>query len=317
MVISARMAVVLDALETAGRDAPAAARAPDRSGPRGLRQIPARGRPHGPRARPRREHGRDRRPGRGAVGLGQAPLAAGARALGLDGLAVSLLPDADADAATHDAAAAGRIELVAHTCARGARFVDLQSSLGAGPSEEAELRGVPVLADDLAQVPEARWPGLPTAAPELGVRAGFAFPLRIGVIRVGVLTGHRGLPGALPVQALADAHAFADRLTLLLLTPPAGDGDPDSDPDADPDADPAGWPALGPVLRRTVLHQATGMVAAQLGISPAAAMLRLRGHALCHGVALLEVARDVVHLRLRLRGGLADAGGGVCGDRDD
>lgn len=43
---------------------------------------------------------------------------------------------------------------------------------------------------DLADA-RGRWPGFADAAAELGVHAVFAFPLRIGMISVGVLLGHR------------------------------------------------------------------------------------------------------------------------------
>jgi hypothetical protein len=49
-----------------------------------------------------------------------------------------------------------------------------------------------------------------------------------------------------------------------------------------------------------VVHQASGMVAAQLDISVAQALIRLRGYAFGHNRLLADVARDVVARRLRL-----------------
>ena len=55
------------------------------------------------------------------------------------------------------------------------------------------------------------------AAAELGVRAVFALPLRIGAISVGALLAHSATPGPLIGGALADAFALAGAVTLLLL----------------------------------------------------------------------------------------------------
>jgi AmiR/NasT family two-component response regulator len=51
--------------------------------------------------------------------------------------------------------------------------------------------------------------------------------------------------------------------------------------------------------KRAEIHQATGMVVAQLGVSPTDAFARLRAHAFSEGVQLGDVARDVVARRLR------------------
>ncbi len=51
--------------------------------------------------------------------------------------------------------------------------------------------------------------------------------------------------------------------------------------------------------KRAEIHQATGMVVAQLGVSPTDAFARLRAHAFTQGTTLAEVARAVVARRLR------------------
>jgi len=52
---------------------------------------------------------------------------------------------------------------------------------------------------------------------------------------------------------------------------------------------------------QAVVHQASGMVAAQLGVSVAQALIRLRGYAFGHAVPLREVAQDVVARTLRFK----------------
>ncbi|MFF3276580.1 ANTAR domain-containing protein, partial [Streptomyces chrestomyceticus] len=49
------------------------------------------------------------------------------------------------------------------------------------------------------------------------------------------------------------------------------------------------------------VHQASGMVSVQAGISVARALLRLRAHAFGHGRTVCEVAEDVVARRLHFR----------------
>ena len=62
-----------------------------------------------------------------------------------------------------------------------------------------------------------RWPVFALAARQAGAAAIFAFPLRIGAIRAGVLGLYRERPGPLTAFQLGDALVFADTATLLLL----------------------------------------------------------------------------------------------------
>jgi hypothetical protein len=59
--------------------------------------------------------------------------------------------------------------------------------------------------------------GLRQAACQAGAAAIFAFPLRIGAIRAGVLGLYRERPGPLTACQLGDALIFADAATVLLL----------------------------------------------------------------------------------------------------
>ena len=54
-------------------------------------------------------------------------------------------------------------------------------------------------------------------------------------------------------------------------------------------------PALG---HRAEIHQATGMVLVQLGVSAIDALARLRAYAFVHQRLLIDVAHDVVARRL-------------------
>lgn len=159
---------------------------------------------------------------------------------------------------------------------------------GEGPAFDALSRGGPVLVDDLSTEAD-RWPGL-TAA--LGARASgalFAFPLQIGAISVGVLNLHCTEPRPLDGSDAADVMTVADIVTTVLLARAE-----------DIDTDALGtekWWAPSP--SSIEIHQATGMVVAQLSVSPRIAYLRLRAHAFATEQELHEVARAVIDRRLR------------------
>ncbi|MGH3191986.1 MAG: GAF and ANTAR domain-containing protein [Streptosporangiaceae bacterium] len=178
----------------------------------------------------------------------------------------------------------------------GEELAGLQLTLGEGPSLDAAASGGPVLAPDLAGSESGRrWPTFAPAAVTAGAPAVFAFPLRVGAIRVGVLGLYRDKPGPLNTIQLGDALIFADTATLLLLdAQDQGTGDPG------PRAGPGGQPP-DLALHRAEIDQATGMLTEQLGVSITAAFVRLRAYAYVNDLRLADVARDIVARRLWLR----------------
>ncbi len=136
-----------------------------------------------------------------------------------------------------------------------------------------------------------RWPLYVSESSPSPYRAQYAFPLHVGAIRLGVLTLYRAQPGVLDETELADAmlHAEAATILLLHLQDVSEDGvSLHSDLDIS-------------FSTAAELHQATGMVAVQAGISMSQALLLLRGHAFGSGRAPLEVAHDVLTRRLSFR----------------
>jgi hypothetical protein len=176
------------------------------------------------------------------------------------------------------------------------QLAELQLTLGEGPSVDASASGGPVLASDLAETEAARrWPAFGPAACRAGAAAIFAFPLRIGAIRAGVMGLYRERPGALSAAQLGDALILADTATVLLLDsrdPAAGSAAAGSGP--------GGQPAHL-TLHRAEIDQATGMLTEQLGVDIAEAFIRLRAYAYVHDRRLADLARDIVANRLRLR----------------
>jgi hypothetical protein len=204
-----------------------------------------------------------------------ARLAACATALGMSGAAVTVRTDN-----------VGGLETAWSTDATAGSLEDIQFTLREGPSIDAVSGDELVLEPDLGPDPAgaaARWPAFVPAAGELGVSAVFAFPLRIGAIRLGILVLYRAGPGRLTEKNLAGCLRLADVVTHLLL-----------------DVGAAEHGSLGDGFdHRAEVHQATGMISVQLGVSLQEALLRLRAYAFAHDRPLPDVAADVVSRRLR------------------
>jgi hypothetical protein len=187
------------------------------------------------------------------------------------------------------------------------QLAELELTVGEGPSLDAAVSGGPVLASDLESGEAAcRWPVFALAALQAGAGAIFAFPLRIGAIRAGVLGMYRARPGPLSAFQLGDALVFADTATLLLLETQDGTAGDD-----EKRAGPGGRPA-GLALHRAEIDQATGMLTEQLGTGMAEALLRLRAYAFAQDRRLSDVAGDIVARRLRLSADPAPAGDGAA-----
>jgi hypothetical protein len=180
------------------------------------------------------------------------------------------------------------------------QLAELQLILGEGPSLDAVTSGGPVLTSDLdAAETRRRWPAFAPAAGRAGAAAVFAFPLRIGAIRAGVLTLYRDQPGALSTSQLGDALIFADAATMLLLDAQDHADGNTTNGNSGPAAGPAGQPS-DLALHRAEIDQATGMLTEQLGVGIADAFIRLRTYAYARDLRLTDVAHDIVARRLRL-----------------
>ncbi|MGW7240963.1 ANTAR domain-containing protein [Streptomyces sp. NPDC054804] len=171
---------------------------------------------------------------------------------------------------------------------------ELQLTLGEGPCVDAFLHGSAVLTPDLQTVElRYRWAVFTDAALKAGAHAVFAFPLQMGAICPGVLDLYADVPTVLNTEELADALAFADLATLLLLDARIDEtGEPTDGPSPD-----RGFDDLGGY--RAEIGQATGILTVQLGVGIDEAFVRLRAHAYLQGRRLADVAADVVARRLR------------------
>jgi len=95
---------------------------------------------------------------------------------------------------------------------------------------------------------------------------------------------HRTRPGHLAADSITDSLAFAELALRLQLDRHAG-----AHPTADADLR----------LHAPEVHQATGMIAAQLDVSLEQAFVRLRARAFADQQPLAELAADVVARRQR------------------
>jgi hypothetical protein len=198
---------------------------------------------------------------------------AAARSVPAKGVGVSLVND---DGVLITAAASDETSVVVE---------ELQFTLGEGPCLAAFASRSPVLVSDLDETASTTWPAYAGAALEHGVRSVFAFPLQIGVMRLGALDVYREEAGPMSQADLSRALAFAEVAMETLLD--VGASTENVDGFLDDIAD-SGYR----------VYQAQGMVMIQLGVSAQEALLRLRAHAYSHERRLSQVAEDVVARRL-------------------
>jgi hypothetical protein len=172
---------------------------------------------------------------------------------------------------------------------RAGTLDELQFSLGEGPCPDAYASRAPVFEPDLYSADQSRWPNFAPLAIELGTRGVFAFPLHSGRRCIGVLTLYQNVAGDLSRDQIADSLWVVDALTESILTPHTTE-----QPTLSTHERPAS------IAHRAEFHQATGMVAVQLGISVADASVRIRAHAYATSRSLAALAQDIVTRRLRL-----------------
>jgi hypothetical protein len=172
-----------------------------------------------------------------------------------------------------------------------AAIEDLQFRLGEGPCVDAFHRGPVMIADlnDPKCVGASPWPQFVKEASAAGARALFALPLQIGAIRVGAFDLYRDRPGLLTDARLSLALTLADAAATSLLADRHGLG-----------IDLPLEPAASSSSYHAEVHQATGMLSVQLGISLDDAFVRVRAFAFATERSINEVARDVVEGRLGL-----------------
>lgn len=173
------------------------------------------------------------------------------------------------------------------------RLDELQFDLGEGPCWEALATHGPVLALDIHGGRYDSWPvfaeAVRTDAIGGGVSAMFAFPLVVGSLDIGAVDLYFAEPGELNPHYVAEASALADVAAWQVLRRILEGQTADTADDDD------GSPSR---YTRREVHQATGMVLAQLNVTAEDASLLLRAYAFSAGRSVREIATEVVDRRL-------------------
>jgi hypothetical protein len=161
-----------------------------------------------------------------------------------------------------------------------ARLDEVQFDLGEGPCWDAMRTARPVFSRDIRDS-QSRWPGFSEAIGTHGVRSLIALPLRVGPLQIGAVDMYSVEEKAFNADQTRRAAMLAGAVGQQVLRAAISrSGD-------------EGEGAPG-VFSRRVIHQATGMVLAQLDISADDAALVLQGHAFAAGLSMVEVAQSVV-----------------------
>jgi hypothetical protein len=176
-------------------------------------------------------------------------------------------------------------ETVSASDATAARLDEVQFDLGEGPCWDALSSRRPVLAPDFgAALP--RWPLFTDALGDTDVRSLFSFPMALGSLNIGAVDLYSRQPAVLTEAQVGDATALSSICARQVLRrtltdkPSTGGGEDDTG------------------FSRREVHQATGMVLAQLGVSAADALLIINGYAFARGQSVRAVAADIVARRI-------------------
>jgi hypothetical protein len=168
-----------------------------------------------------------------------------------------------------------------------ARLDELQFDAGDGPCWQAMSTRRIVAAPDVRNSLEGAWPGfietLRSDPINSEVGSMYAFPLVAGPLEIGAVDLYASKRAALTRPQLQNASALAQIASWQVLRRILVENNELDTPSPRP---------------RREVHQATGMILAQLNIGPQDAELMLRAHAFAAGRSVVDVALDVIERRL-------------------
>lgn len=179
-------------------------------------------------------------------------------------------------------------ETLSATDAHAARLDELQFDLGEGPCWDAMRSARPVAEPSLRGPGAARWPAFADAVRGEPVSSIFAFPLVVGPLKLGAVDLYSRDPMTLDADETRRASTLAAVVGRHVLRHALNEAAPIDDVDKNPRS------------RRTI-HQATGVVLAQLGMPADEALLLIQGHAFATSRPMMEVAGEIVEGRLGFR----------------
>ena len=168
-----------------------------------------------------------------------------------------------------------------------AHLDELQFDFDEGPCWDAVATGAPVSEPELAQV-GSRWPNFGPAAAESGVASIYAFPLKVGAVSVGAIDLYSRTPLDLTAADRRRALGMSDVIARRVLINALHGAAPEED--------------IGMHSRR-IIHQATGMVLAQLDVSADDAIVIIQSHAYGGGRSMKDLARGIIDGEVRFTRG--------------
>jgi len=173
---------------------------------------------------------------------------------------------------------------ISATDAQARRVDELQFDLGEGPCWDALATKVPVLESNLATRTSASWPAFSDAIRAENVGALFAFPVVFGPLEIGAVD----LYCIDPVTLTPDQQHEVMELSAMVGRRVLGHA-----------IQAAGTTTDTSMFSRRFIHQATGMVLAQLGITAADAHLIIKARAFAESRSMQEISADIVARRIR------------------
>jgi hypothetical protein len=171
-------------------------------------------------------------------------------------------------------------ETISATDALASRIDELQFDLGEGPCWDALSTRHPVIEPDLAVTDS--WPAFAEAVRREEVAAIFAFPLVFGPLEIGAVDLYSTAPRLLTVDQQRQALALSAIVSRIMLRHAIGES----------------VPTATSTYSRRLVHQATGMVLAQLETTPDDAYLIIQARAYAENRSMREVAEDVIARRV-------------------
>jgi hypothetical protein len=168
---------------------------------------------------------------------------------------------------------------------RAAELENLQDVLGEGPCRDAFGSRLPV-STGMGRWAATRWSQFIPAAERVVGPHGvlWSLPMRTAGQVIGTISVYR-LAGDTLAEPVDAAQVLADAAAVMLVADPAAGSE---------------IPGADPWTSRALVHQAVGILMAQLGIDIGDALAVLRSRAFTTGTQLAEIARAVVDGRLDL-----------------
>jgi hypothetical protein len=189
------------------------------------------------------------------------------------------------DAAVSSLAAPFDVETLAATSIRAWRCDEASIDMGEGPAWEAYHRRRPVEMRQHDERSRSQWPFFAASPTVARLGSILALPLTVGSLRIGAVSLYSEQEARFDSGHLALSRTLATALAQAVLARAL-------------DEAATGATGTGYSHFRREVHQATGMVIAQLGCTPAEALLRIRGHAFATSSTVRDVADAVLSRRL-------------------